>query len=78
MSFKKSNKVNRNYWKAEEERIIQQWIDKAQCYQWTILSVVKYIKAKTHGSLFQLLLFPLLLELPILPKIVFQMILSNM
>jgi hypothetical protein len=34
MSFKKSSKVNRNYWKAEEERIIQQWADKAQCYQW--------------------------------------------
>jgi len=27
-------KQNRNYWKAEEEIIIQQWADKAQCYQW--------------------------------------------
>ncbi len=26
--------INRNYWKAEEELIIQQWADKAQCYQW--------------------------------------------
>ena len=25
---------NRNYWKAEEELIIKQWSDKAQCYQW--------------------------------------------
>ena len=24
--------INRNYWKAEEELIIQQWADKAQCY----------------------------------------------
>lgn len=24
----------RDYWKAEEETIIQQWADKAQCYQW--------------------------------------------
>lgn len=26
--------INRNYWKAEEELIIQQWADKAQCYTW--------------------------------------------
>ena len=32
MSRKK--KITRNYWKAEEETIIQQWADKAQCYQW--------------------------------------------
>ena len=25
---------NRDYWKAEEEKIIKQWADKAQCYQW--------------------------------------------
>ena len=25
---------NRNYWKEEEELIIKQWADKAQCYQW--------------------------------------------
>lgn len=25
---------NRNYWKYEEELIIKQWADKAQCYQW--------------------------------------------
>jgi len=31
----KSKKKNtRDYWKAEEEIIIQQWADKAQCYQW--------------------------------------------
>jgi hypothetical protein len=32
MSLKK--KATRNYWKSEEELIIQQWADKAQCYQW--------------------------------------------
>ena len=31
---KKKNKKKREYWKAEEEVIIQQWADKAQCYQW--------------------------------------------
>ena len=31
MSIKRNN---RNYWKAEEEVIIQQWADKAKCYQW--------------------------------------------
>ena len=27
-------KINRNYWKAEEEIILKNWADKAQCYQW--------------------------------------------
>jgi hypothetical protein len=31
---KSKQKNNRNYWKEEEERIIQEWADKAQCYQW--------------------------------------------
>ena len=36
MSEKENKKVKdtRNYWKKEEEKIIQQWADKAQCYQW--------------------------------------------
>ena len=36
MSEKQKEKVKetRNYWKKEEEIIIQQWADKAQCYQW--------------------------------------------
>lgn len=33
-SNKNFKKENRDYWKAEEEKIIQQWADKAQCYQW--------------------------------------------
>jgi len=34
---KKRNKMKvtrRNYWKAEEEELLKQWGDKAQCYQW--------------------------------------------
>jgi len=31
---KNKKKYKREYWKAEEEVIIQQWADKAQCYQW--------------------------------------------
>ena len=26
--------TKRNYWKAEEEELLKQWGDKAQCYQW--------------------------------------------
>lgn len=29
-----SENTNRNYWKAEEENLLKQWADKAQCYQW--------------------------------------------
>tara|TARA_A100001015_G_C14923636_1_gene685340 strand:+ start:99 stop:1022 length:924 start_codon:yes stop_codon:yes gene_type:complete len=25
---------NRNYWKKEDENLLKQWADKAQCYQW--------------------------------------------
>ena len=31
---KTSRQKTRNYWKKEEELIISQWADKAQCYQW--------------------------------------------
>ncbi len=27
-------KIRKNYWKKEEEDLIRQWADKAQCYQW--------------------------------------------
>lgn len=33
-TISKDKKQSRDYWKAEEETIIQQWADKAQCYQW--------------------------------------------
>lgn len=26
--------VKRNYWKAEEEALLKEWADKAQCYEW--------------------------------------------
>lgn len=29
-----SKKTNRNYWKEEDEILLKQWADKAQCYQW--------------------------------------------
>ena len=28
------SRTHRNYWKAEEENLLKQWADKAQCYQW--------------------------------------------
>jgi hypothetical protein len=33
-SSSKLKQKTRNYWKSEEENIIKQWADKAQCYQW--------------------------------------------
>ena len=33
-TISKDKNQSRDYWKAEEETIIQQWADKAQCYQW--------------------------------------------
>jgi len=30
----KVKQKTRNYWKSEEETILKQWADKAQCYQW--------------------------------------------
>jgi hypothetical protein len=30
----KVKQKTRNYWKSEEENILKQWADKAQCYQW--------------------------------------------
>ena len=30
----KEKPKTRNYWKSEEEIILKQWADKAQCYQW--------------------------------------------
>lgn len=32
--MKKKTKINRNFWKREEEIIVKNWADKAQCYQW--------------------------------------------
>lgn len=29
-----STQTNRNFWKREEENLLKQWADKAQCYQW--------------------------------------------
>ena len=31
---RKTNKIKRNYWKEEEEDLLKQWADKAQCFQW--------------------------------------------
>lgn len=28
------SKIRKNYWKQEEEELLRQWADKAQCYQW--------------------------------------------
>ena len=31
---RKVKSIKRNYWKKEEEVLLKQWADKAQCYQW--------------------------------------------
>lgn len=32
--MEETKKVERNYWKKEDENLLKQWSDKAQCYQW--------------------------------------------
>ena len=34
MTYSDKIKTKRDFWKPEEESIIQQWADRAQCYQW--------------------------------------------
>ena len=46
---KPNPKENRDYWKAEEEKIIQQWADKAQCYQWMHYSRCREIYQKKNA-----------------------------
>lgn len=33
-SKRKPKSIKRNYWKPEEENLLKQWAEKAQCYQW--------------------------------------------
>lgn len=40
----------RNYWKAEEEQILKDWADKAQCYEWMHLR--SHIKYKAQNAWF--------------------------
>lgn len=39
----------RNYWKAEEEELLKQWGDKAQCYQWMHARSRKIYQCKNAG-----------------------------
>ena len=32
--MKSKENITRNYWKEEDETLLKQWADKAQCYQW--------------------------------------------
>lgn len=40
----------RNYWKTEEEQILKDWADKAQCYEWMHLR--SHIKYKSQNAWF--------------------------
>jgi hypothetical protein len=40
----------RNYWKAEEEQLLKDWADKAQCYEWMHLR--SHIKFKSRNAWF--------------------------
>jgi hypothetical protein len=40
----------RNYWKSEEEQILKDWADKAQCYEWMHLR--SHIKYKSQNAWF--------------------------
>ena len=41
--------AKRNYWKAEEEELLKQWGDKAQCYQWMHARSRKIYQCKNAG-----------------------------
>lgn len=44
--LKTIQKEKRNYWKQEEEIILKDWADKAQCYEWMHLKAHEKYKAK--------------------------------
>ena len=44
--LKQIQKEKRNYWKAEEEVILKDWADKAQCYEWMHLKAHEKYKSK--------------------------------
>jgi hypothetical protein len=44
--LKTIQKEKRNYWKQEEELILKDWADKAQCYEWMHLKSHEKYKAK--------------------------------
>jgi hypothetical protein len=46
---KKMKITRRNYWKAEEEELLKQWGDKAQCYQWMHTRSRKIYQCKNAG-----------------------------
>ena len=46
---KQLKETKRNYWKAEEEELLKQWGDKAQCYQWMHARSRKIYQCKNAG-----------------------------
>ena len=44
--LKQIQKEKRNYWKEEEELILKDWADKAQCYEWMHLKAHEKYKSK--------------------------------
>ena len=46
---KQLRETKRNYWKAEEEELLKQWADKAQCYQWMHTRSRKIYQCKNAG-----------------------------
>lgn len=44
--LKSIQKEKRNYWKEEEELILKDWADKAQCYEWMHLKAHEKYKSK--------------------------------
>ena len=46
---KQMKSTKRNYWKAEEETLLKQWGDKAQCYHWMHARCRKIYQCKNAG-----------------------------
>ena len=39
-------KDDRQFWKEEEEKILEEWADKAQCFEWMHQKIIIFIRKK--------------------------------
>ena len=70
--------INRNYWKAEEELIIQQWADKAQCYTLNDNKCRDIYKSKNAWYTIPVIMISTITGTLILRRIDFQKNIKNM
>ena len=65
-------------WSPENENILVEWCDFAQCYKWlNSLVLMQNIPTGMHGLLFLRLYFQLLVVLHLLLRVVYQKTIKN-